>query len=154
MILFPFAAADFLNELPEQAVIFFPRFRFYAAGDVNSVGAYNSHCRSYVFDVQAACQYDTATYSGAPGNIPIRGAARTSILACVRVVKQKGKSLGVFIERLQAQIRLDAEGFEDREAAGQFSNGFRGLVAMKLGGIELQWLAQCGNFIRPRLDEN
>src|SRR5260370_4574434 len=81
VFLLSFGTADFFNKFPEKAVIFLSGLRFHAAGNVNSVGAHNAHRRSYVFDVEAACQNDTAAKPGAARNVPIRGVARTTIFA-------------------------------------------------------------------------
>ena len=134
-------------------MIFLSRPRLHAAGDVNSVGANDANCGSYVFDVETACQNDTAANRGPARHVPIGSAACTTILACMRGVKQKGIRLGVFIESGQGKIRLDAESFEDRETAGQLRNIFRGFVAVQLRGMQLQRLAESGGLYRRRVDE-
>src|SRR6267378_1079705 len=92
-----FAAADFLNEFAQPPVIFFPGLQFYTAGDVNTVRTNDADRGGHVFNLQAACQNNTVVLRGAPGNIPIRGAARTTILARGSGVKQEGKSVPVFV---------------------------------------------------------
>src|SRR5260370_10458381 len=79
VFLLSFGTADFFNEFPEKAVIFLSGLRFHAAGNVNSVGAHNAHRRSYVFDVEAACQNDTAANRGPAPNLPLRDVSPSCI---------------------------------------------------------------------------
>ena len=93
-------------------------------------------------------------HCSAPGHIPIRRAASTTILACVRSVKQKRERLRVFIERLQPEIGLDTKSLPDRNVAGNFHNGLRRFVPVKLRCIELQQVADCRDVLRRCVDEN
>jgi len=118
-------------------MIFFPGLRFYTAGDVNSVRTNDADGRSHVFDLQAASENNTVILCGAPGDVPIRGAARTTILAGIGSVKQESKNVTIFVEGLQGKIRLDAKSFDDWDAASELGDGFGGFVAVKLRRVEL-----------------
>src|SRR5437762_7070328 len=82
----------FLNKLAQQSVILFAGAGFHSAGNINPIRTHDSNRRRYVFHLQAARQNNTAARRSAASNVPIGGAARTTILVGVRGVKQKGKS--------------------------------------------------------------
>src|SRR5713226_154801 len=111
--LFALCPADLLNEFAKPLMILFAGAGFHSTGNVNPVRAHDSNGRRHVFNLQAACQNNTVAQRRAAGDIPIRGAARTTILAGVGGVKQKSKSAGVFIESRKRKFGLDAKGLDD-----------------------------------------
>src|SRR5690349_10257457 len=130
--LFSFRPADFLNEFAKPLMILPAGAGFHSTGNVNPVRAHDANGRGHVFNLQASCQNNTVAQRRAASDIPIRGAARTTILARMGGVKQKSKSAGVFVESRKRKFGFDAKRLDDGSRRSAVGNEIGRFVAVKL----------------------
>src|SRR5215472_6005855 len=152
--LFSLRPADFPNEFTKPVMMLLARAGFHSAGHINPIRAHDANRRRHVFDFQATRQNNTVRERRAPGGIPIRGTARTTILAGVGGVEQESKSAGVFVQGCEGKLGLDAKGLDDGSCGSNAGNEIGRFVTVKLDGIELERFSKCNDVSRRRVDEN
>lgn len=131
-------AGDFFEESAEFDGILFPRAGFYAAGDVDGVGADDADGFGYVFRSESAGEDDALGLRGGAGEMPVAGGAAATILAGSGGIEEEGGSATKAGKFRRGGSLPQAQGFDDGQSAGDGVDDLRSFIAVELRCGEAQ----------------
>ncbi len=147
-------ASDFVEEGTEFGRILAAGACLDAAGDIDSVRAYDANRFGDIFGREAAGKDDPVGLRDETGEVPVRKSASAAKLPGLRGVDEQARSGTVLRVSRRGGSLPDAQRLQNLDVFGDLVNSFRRFVAMKLRGVEMQGAAKRDNGSRFPVDED